>query len=291
MSYLIEEIKKNSEHIYIIYDNVQYKRYKLNFMYKPFINTLKFLFEGTEIICIEDGGNYKYDISKFNDNDTIIYIGDRGSLDFNTKKNKIYTILYWTEPIIGKHQYYDEVFLYSKYLFYNQERAHEEQKIKFIPLIKENTLHFMNYNHKQDNIKLCFMGTIKQRSRKKKRMFSNKIDLIYNLWNDKSYNNFIKNKVYIFLNISKKNTKALTFARVNKLLSHKCIIISEYFNKEDDELMKDIIYFTNLDQIWDKFNELASKSPEELVNIAENNYKKFTKIFARQNIKNLILEK
>jgi hypothetical protein len=88
----------------------------------------------------------------------------------------------------------------------------------------------------------------------------------------------------------KDDTIALPSARINKLLSHKCIIISEYTNEVDNELYKDLIYFCDISQIEDTYKKIISKSNIELQEEANIKYNLFYNKFYT-NIKDLITEK
>lgn len=257
---------------------------KLLFMYKPFINTILLLAPQSKFLY----NNWK-DID-FNVNDIIILVGCNFQItDFINFKNKnLYIIFYWTEPMeVDKNiaQYCDEIYLYSKSLFISHKKYFHKQKIRFIPILKENTTCFVNYLEKKENIQLCFLGEIAYRPKNIRDMFRTTKNLIYryDLFNENKYNMYMINNTNIFLNINKTNSSILPFCRICKLLSHKCLVISEHCNKEDEELFEGIIYFCSIKDIEKTFYNLALKSPIELNDISNKNYIKFCDKF---NVKN-----
>ena len=283
----LEKLKKNNNNIYIIQKEKPNYNSKCNllFMYKPFVNTIlqlapqsKFLYKNWENI-------------NFNTNDILIVIGCHfGVKEFiNFKKKNLYVIFYWTEPgIVNKNiaQYCDEIFLYSKSLFISQPKFFHQQKIRFVPILKQETKSFVNYLNKKDNIKLCFLGNINCRSKDVRNNFLNKsyFEQKYNLFNENTYNMYMIKNTNIFLNINKRGSSILPFCRICKLLSHKCLIISEHCNKEDEELLEDMVYFCDsLIDIEKTFYNLLSKSPNELYNLSYKNYIKFSNKFSVKN--------
>ena len=109
-----------------------------------------------------------------------------------------------------------------------------------------------------------------------------------NLFNDIDYDKFIQTNSYIYLNITRDGNNILPSIRINKLLSHKCIVISEHCNEIDDALYKDIVYFCNFDEIYDVYTKLIQKSPTELKEEAETKYNLFCEKFNYKNICNMI---
>ena len=205
--------------------------YNLLFMYKPFVNTISKIFPKSKFLY----NNWKH--ISFKRNDIIIVIGQLFSEnDFINFKNKdLYIIYYWTEPVplnenIAKHC--DEIYLYSKLLFKIHKKYFDQQKIRFVPILKEDTTSFINYLNKKANIKLCFLGAIMFRSKNLIDKFLNKSYFLnkYDLFNEDKYNMYMVNNTNIFLNLNKHLSPVLPFARICKLLSHKCIVISQYCN-------------------------------------------------------------
>lgn len=258
---------------------------KLLFMYKPFVNTILLLAPQSKFLY-NDWKNID-----FKANDTIIIIGCHFNLnDFINFKNKnLYVIFYWTEPwVVDKNiaQYCDEIYLYSKLLFISQQKSFHQQKIKFLPILKQDTTSFVNYLNKKDNIKLCFLGNLDCRSIDVRNNFLNKsyFEQKYNLFNEDAYNMYMVKNTNFFLNINKNGSIILPFCRICKLLSHKCLVISKYCNKEDDELLEGLVYFCDsLLDIEKTFYNLSLKSPNELNDISNKNYIKFCDKFSVKN--------
>jgi len=264
------------------------------FIFKPFIHSIFRLLKDYNCNLLYD----KWNLSDFTINDIIIFIGCVEIPNFEIfKKHKLYTILYWTEPtIIDKSttQYCDEIWVYSKLLFKIYEKSNPFQIIRFIPIMREETKFLVDYNKKEVDMKLYFIGDLASRSQKKNYLFKNKSYFVqkYDLWSNDEFNNFIIDKPGIYLNILKQDViNVLPFARICKLLSHRCIIISEHCNTEDDKLLKDIVFFCKVEDIEYLFNKLSHKTPEELNRIAHTNYIKFCERFNYKNINKLSLLK
>ena len=281
----LENLKKNNNNIYIVQKEAIHGQCNLLFMYKPFVNTIlqlapqsKFLYKNWENV-------------DFNANDIIILIGCYfGEKDFINFKNKnLYIIFYWTEPIAVQKKlgpYCDEIYLYSKSLFISQQKFFDQQKIRFVPILKQETKSFVNYLKKKDNIKLSFLGRLDFRSRSVRNFFINKsyFEQKYNLFTEDTYNMYMIRNTNIFLNINKNGKSMLPFCRICKLLSHKCLIISEHCDKTDEELLEGMVYFCDsLIDIENTFYNLISKSPNELYNLSYKNYIKFSNKFSVKN--------
>lgn len=280
--------QNTNKNIYIIQNERPDK--KLLFMYKPFVNTIYKLFENSQFLY------NKWNIKKFKEHDTVICIGCFFCNNFLKElklEKKVYVIFYWTEPFVVNEnisKYCDEIYLYSKYIFQLQEKSFVEQKISFIPILQEKTTSYMNYMNKNKNMKLCFLGDLKFKGANLRKMFLNQNWFIskYNLFDDEQYNMYMINNTNIFLNLNSQNV--LPFARICKLLSHKCLVISQHCNKEDEEILKDVVYFCNVEDIKKTFDNLLSKSPIELQNYANEKYIKFCAKFDVKN-HNLFLTK
>lgn len=268
------------------------KSMKLEFMYKPVIlSIIELLKYSNNNIDIDfKVNNYNFDDIK--ENEILIWVGCINIPDFDQLRNKnIYTIYFNTEPDINKYSS-DEIWTYSKYLFNNYEKHFEKQIIKFIPIILEENIPSVPYNILNDNIKLSFIGHLECRADKANKIkTTTSIEEINNLWNDENYNEYIKSNSKIYLNLTKGYSIALPSVRINKLLSHKCIIISEHTNDTDEEYYKDMVYFCNLDEISKVYENLVKKSNIELQNEADEKYKKFYDKFYFRNAYELIEEK
>ena len=270
------------------------------FMCKPIelsiLNLVKYDNNDIIIDCKFDYTNF----DEINSNDILIWIGEQKKPDFNLlKQRNIYTIFYNIEPHVNKYDS-DEIWTYSKYLFDKYEKNHINQIIKFIPIICEENIPFVPYNIANNNINLIFFGVSWSRSDKYKKLLESSLlkdnlKEIYNLWNDNDYNNFINSKPNIFLNLTKHmpdtEDYVLPSVRINKLLSHKAIIISEHTNPIDEAYYKDMVYFCNLEEIEDVYKKLISKTNIELEQISNDIYDKFYNKFYYKNAVKLITEK
>jgi hypothetical protein len=243
---------------------------------------------------IVDNNNF----DEINSNDILIWIGWEAAPNFEELKKKgIYTIWFNSEPYYHKKNS-DEIWTYSKYLFDNYKN--DNQILRFIPIICEENIPCVPYNLINNNIKLVFMGNLNYRPEKKEYLLKSKflqenLEEVYNIWNDDDYNNFINKKSNIFLNLTKSINIDIKYVlpsvRINKLLSHKCIIISEYTNPIDEEYYKDMVYFCNLEDIEDLYKKLISKSSHELKQESDRIYEKFYNKFYYKNALKLITQK
>jgi len=269
---------------------------KLLFMYKPIVSSIiKLLEYSNNDILIDYKINY-YNFNEINPGEILIWIGCENIPDFNLLKNRsIYTIYYNSEPDIDNFDA-DEIWTYSKYLFNNYKKNNDLQIIKFVPIICEENIPIVPYNLKTNDIKLIFIGLLSYRNDKKNILFQNSfiknnLEEVYNLWNDNDFNNYISNKPNIYLNLKKTNTDALPSVRINKLLSHKCIIISEHTNDIDEEYYKNIIYFCNIDEIENIYRKLINKTNIKLQEEADRIYETFYNKFYYKNAVDLIIQK
>lgn len=254
----------------------------LKFMYKPAVDSviklIPFMFNSIPF-------KY-YDVSdqiKINHNDILIWVGNF-NINFRELKN-IYTIHFHLEPTII-HSGSDELWTYSKYMVDEYKKVN--LTAKFIPIIYDDNVPKITYNTYTP--KLTFIGTLSKSRIIKTKLISVQINNISNLWTDHDFNEYIINHADIFLNLNSDIGKSLASIRINKLLSHKCIIISEKTNDMDEELYKDIVFFKELNEIGDFYKSLLSKSREELEMISENAYQKFISIFSVNNAPNIIFQ-
>lgn len=278
--------------IYICYNQIH------EFMYKPVINSiiniLKNYYTYNEINIILTVNLNENNLLK---DDILILVGCNLILpDFNNLKEKsIYTIYYNTEPDINE-LCTNEIWTYSKYAFTLYKKNHIHQIIRFIPIILETNVPFVPY-HINSNLKLSFIGQFCARADYKKHilinsdLLKNNLEEINYLWNDIDYNNYISERPRIYLNLIKSMLPSLPTVRINKLLSHKCIIISEHTNYLDEEIYDGIIYFCYIEEIVNVYKNLIKKSNNELLEEAENKYNLFYNKFHITNIKNQILKK
>jgi hypothetical protein len=106
---------------------------------------------------------------------------------------------------------------------------------------------------------------------------------IYSLWNDTVFHEFISSRPYLYLNITKTGMDRpgiLPSVRINTLLSHKAIIISEHCSEIDESLYKGMVSFCSLEEMEGEFKKWREKSKEELQEEADTRYELFQKAFA-----------
>lgn len=220
--------------------------------------------------------------------DILIWIGVNSPNFHKFRKNGVYTIHFNVEPYI-ENKGSDEIWTYSLYMYEMHKRINKI--IKFIPVIHDDTLPKINYFKNNNRMKLTFFGKLAYERKEKGNIIQKSnviINEIYNLWSEQNFNSYIINNTDIFLNIIRVKTKALPSVRINKLLSHKCIIISEHTNPYDEELYKDIVFFRNLNEIGSLYKSLIVMPISELEMIAEKAHQKFISIFNIDNAINLI---
>jgi len=271
--------------------------YYISFMYKLFMDTVRKLLEPVKYKTVYSN-NINYNIIR--PKELLIFIGDvdkpEPSILYELMRKGIYIIYYNTEPIIYSFLC-NEIWTYSKYLFTLYNKVHEKQIIKYVPIIFETGVPYVPYHIQSDIIPLIFIGNFNFRQKTQDILFQSdflkeNIKEVYNLWNDVDFNNFINTGPKIYLNVMKiGGMNALPSARINKLLSHKCIIISEHCNEIDDDLYKNMIYFCKLEEIEDVYRMLLSKSDEELQKDANEKYELFCNFFCEENVKRNIIWK
>ena len=286
--------------IYILHGEVNFHSEvegNIKFMLKPAIDSItKLLNEKYPSVPIIYK-KHEHNFEKLIENDILIWVGDinENIVDYNDLRNRnIYSIYYNTEPDTRNFNS-NEIWTYSKYLFSNYEKQ-GEQLIKFVPVICDDSTNFISYkNINPKDLKLYFIGNFGYRRDKvdiimKNNFMIDKLLEIYNIWNEEDYIRFITDQKSpkIFLNLTKSVSNVLPGLRINKLLSNKCIVISEHTNSIDEEYYKDIVYFTDLDKIADLFIELTNKTSDELEMESETRYQKFNQIFNYKNASNLI---
>jgi len=278
--------------IHIYYDHGNEIAEVLAFMYKPIlISLIKIINELYPAIQIVLKVNPN-DLNNIQEGDTLLWVGSIKIPDFDLlKKKHIYTIHYNSEPYV-KYVNSNEIWTYSRYM-YASYRKIQNQIIKFVPILFEENVPSVPYNIRNEPMKLIFIGSLQFRENKYRTLpdtLKKNLIIIQNIWNDTDYNRFISDKANIFLNLNKEGTAALPSVRINKLLSHKCIIISEHTNTIDDELYKDLIYFCKIKEIGSILNEFMQKTPDELQDISDRRYKIFCERFNSKNLLNLIIE-
>jgi hypothetical protein len=259
------------------------------FLFKPailsIIKCLKVRYKDVVIKYISLNQEDKEYFNNIKKQDILIWIGHRLKPNFHLlKKRGVYTIYYNPEPNTTIYAS-NEIWTYSKYLCKKYIKENPNKIIKFLPISFENNKNKLNYLLNNER-KLIFLGSLDLRKEKKAKLLTdpntkNDIIEVYNLWNDKDFNSFMNNKSHIFLNLTKDGTNALPSFRINKLLSHKSIIISEHTNKLDDKMYEDLLYFCDIDKIGKLYYELKNKTPVELQEIANQFYDRFKTKFSQ----------
>jgi hypothetical protein len=266
-------------------------RHVLSFMYYPAIytllNLLPLVYNTVEIIFKLSNNNYDNIV----EGDTLIWVGVYPPDYSKLKKKNIYIIHFNLEPEVEDFNC-DEIWTYSLYMFneYKNSNLVKNKIIKYIPIIHDETLPITKYTENNSQMQLAFFGRLYFRAETYEILKATGLTVyeIYTLWSETDFNKFINNNTHIYLNLSKSNTKALASLRINKLLSHKCIIISEHTNEIDEELYKDIVFFKDLSEICSFYKSLIALSKSELETIANNSYQKFISIFNVKDATSLI---
>lgn len=282
--------------LHIQHDNIDSKlnnkAIELSFMYKPIIDSIiQYIRHTTKNIKI----NYlpNHDFTNIQKEDILLWVGFIGinSPNFTSLRiNGTYVIYYNTEPTLFQCDS-DETWTYSKLMFHKYSM--EYHPIKFIPVALEQTHYHLNYLS-SSTLPLVFLGYLSLRLESCRQLFSYdniKCNLleVYELWSDHDYNQFMDGKSYILLNLCKPDKfPALASSRINKLLSHKCIIISEHTNEIDEALYKDLLYFCDITEISGLYEKLTHTPRKELQEIANRFYDLFKQRFCIENAIKLI---
>jgi hypothetical protein len=230
----------------------------------------------------------KHNINELFAGDILIWVGILEPNFRLLKRRKVHTIHYNVEPTVIDSGS-DEIWTYSLYMYNLYKNLNK--KARFIPILYDNTCPPTNYSENNNPMQLTFIGDLALGRREKEKIINSsgiKIHQIFNLWSDDEFNAFIINNTHIYLNITKFATKTLPTVRINKLLSHKCIIISEHTNEVDDALYKDIVFFKDITEIGEFYKSLMTKSKSELETIAETAHQKFISMFQAEHAVHLI---
>ena len=268
------------------------------FMYSPVILSIK---EVIKTIYPHVEINYKSDYYEWEDikpTDTLIWVGEIVKPDFNYFKDKnIYTVYYNTEPYI-ENVSSDEIWTYSRYMFnlHSQEYKQGNQIIRYIPILCEKNVPSVPYLFKESPMNLIFMGAFYLRKDKisilkEYPLIKDNLLEVFNLWNDRDFTTFVSSKPHIYLNVTKTNNVVLPSFRLNKLLSHRCIIISNHTNPLDEVDYKDLIIFCDLREMESEYKKLLELSNEELHQKSNQIYKKFYSRFTLKNAMKRVLQK
>jgi len=262
----------------------------LQFMYKPFVNTIRTLFSSHPHLSIEYY-HRSMDYEIIEPEDVLIFIGiiEQPCFDHLTRKG-IYTIFYNTEPEVGWRNC-REIWTYSKYAFEIYPKPNG-QVIKFVPIFAQENIPSVPYLLSEPNtMPFIFLGYLDFRPEKRNYLFQSEclrenIREIYSLWNDTVFHDFISSRPYLYLNITKnwvKTPNILPSVRINTLLSHKAIIISEHCNEIDESLYTGMVSFCSLEEIEGEFMKWRGKTGEELQAEADARYRLFQKAFVYED--------
>ena len=269
---------------------------KFTFMYSPAVLSLK---EIITVIYPHIEINFKINYFEWDDikpNDMLIWVGWESKPDFKYFQNKnIYTVYYNTEPFFD-YESSDEIWTYSKYMFNLYEKKNGSKIVRFIPILCEKNLPCVPYLLKESKMNLVFIGNLSFRIEKKNILMENhlikeNLEEIYHIWDNNEFTTFISSRPYIFINLLKTDTIALPSFRINKLLSHRCIIISEYTNSTDELYYKDLIIFCELKNIELEYKKLLELSNLELHKLSNQIYKKFYSRFSIKNAMKIVSQK
>lgn len=265
----------------------------IQFMYKPIVDNIVLLFNELNNIYPVKKINITindYDLSSINKYDIFIWIGNE-KIDMVPFKEltvlDVYTIYFNTEPGNVSCPYFeiDEIWTYSinnilitKYPF--------KCKVKFFFLILPITHETISYQNKS-NLGLFHLGPLVKwninRSReekwnllKKSEILKERLHIIDNVWTDEAFNLLLNNNNFgIIINIHKKGCNSLESVRINKLLNHKLIIISEHCCLEEEYLYKNLVFFCNINQVELIFKRLIQLSKLKIQLLSDYIYQQF----------------
>jgi hypothetical protein len=153
---------------------------------------------------------------------------------------------------------------------------------KYVPIICERGVPRVRYGEEPVSQQIVFLGDLMFRQEKLRYFtpeFRGNIVPKFELWHETTYNAFLHGTPYIYLNLTKENTVAMPAVRVNKLLSHGAIIVSENVHADDQEEYEGLVFFGDLTQLEDIFRGLLEKSGEDLREISDAIYARFCEKF------------
>ena len=278
----------------------------LQFMYKPITDSLVNMFNYLRHVCeigniiVKRGGIEWSDISSY---DIFIWIGNENLtyVPFETlSQRNVYTIFFDTEPGPINCPFNDigEIWTYSIYNILKSDNV-LKCKFKYIFLsLKSNNI--IDYYDK--NIHLYHFGPLIQwnneRSRTEKwkllenyQILKDKLIIETNVWDEKSYSNLLtRNNFGIILNLHKKNCYSLESVRINKFLSNGVIIISEHCCQEEEELYKNMVFFSSLDMIEKLFIRITKLSNDQLESLSKLIYYNYQKISDNDNYIDIFMD-
>jgi hypothetical protein len=270
------------------------ERNVITFMYKPVVESIIDFFMSS-LGVPRDRINYRvncFEWHTFVKGDVFVWVGCVSIPDFHAIRlshGGVYTIYYNTEPVC-EDVASDEVWTYSRFMYSEICKSCGGKKLsvggvtgsnqvtKYVPIICEKGAPRVRYGEEPVSQNIAFLGYILCRHCKFHFFspeFIANIFSKYDLWNDTYYNAFLLGTPYIYLNLTKFDTIAMPSVRVNKLLSHGAIIVSENVHEDDQADYEGLVFFGDLTQLEGIFRGLLEKSAEELREISDAIYSRF----------------
>ena len=256
---------------------------KLNWMYAP---ARKTLVEGFKNYNVNIDTRVKcYDWKLVKPESIFIWVGEyhAGRVPWKQFKQKnIYTIYYQSEPWNeGKKWNFDarEIWDYSmRNVVEIKKRVKNSKVVRYVPAGYLDSNKFIL----SEKNKLVFFGDKRWRPQYPaiKNKLKDKLVNIFNIWNIKQFNDFIKKDgVGIFLNLHKHNKCiCVESLRMSQLLSAGGLVISERSSQLDENMYKDIVIFTN--DFEKEYNKLMGLTLEDRMCLADKNLEKYKKEFS-----------
>ena len=273
------------------------------FIYDPFTKNHLFLVNNLKYNL--ELFNYKVEIiQSINENidNTNYYViiinhmflieNEKAKIDYKNVLNKKNKILYITEPL----ELMIEINLYNKMIKYLKPQkilTYCEENLKkiktFIPYINfypinKKYLTFVNVNlellKKKDLTKIVFIGKMNEYRNQLKDIFKEDLVIIEDKFSKEEWIEIIKKYQY-FVNVHRRpNSKCFESLRLIPLLYNQCTIISEHVNKKEEEYFKnENIYFCELNEMKNKFEEIKKVSINKIVNKVYNKNINMEKFF------------
>ena len=273
------------------------------FIYDPFTENHLFLVNNLKYNL--ELFNYKVEIiQSINENiDNINYYviiinhmflieNEKAKIDYKNVLNKKNKILYITEPL----ELMIEINLYNKMIKYLKPQkilTYCEENLKkiktFIPYINfypinKKYLTFIKVNlellKKKDLTKIVFIGKMNEYRNQLKDIFKEDLVIIEDKFSKEEWIEIIKKYQY-FVNVHRRpNSKCFESLRLIPLLYNQCAIISEHVNKKEEEYFKnENIYFCELNEMKNKFEEIKKVSINKIVNKVYNKNINMEKFF------------
>jgi len=257
----------------------------LDFMYKPVVQSIIYFFESSPRDVPRERISYRINCREWDTlkkGDVFVWVGCDSIPNFSVIRERgIYTVYYNTEPF-REDVASDEIWTYSRFMYSEISKTSGSQVVKFLPVICEKGMPRVRYGEEPVSNHIVFLGNLIFRDEKLRYFtpdFRNAIIEKLYLWHDDTYNAFLHGTPYIYLNLTKLSTVAMPSVRVNKLLSHGAIIISENVHAEDQAEYEGLVFFGDLTQLEGIFRGLLEKSGKELREISDAIYKRFCSKF------------